>query len=110
MLLPHMMRVEVKKSDKLHGEFLALGSKTKYMSDLSPIRGDTEVRIDWPDRDDPLSSELKTQTFQEVAPQALLIGHKDKLGFVAHAEVKIDAGACVSLEAWAKTKGTIWGV
>jgi hypothetical protein len=101
MVLPNSIRMEVKRKDLLHGESLPIGSNTKYMSDLEAVRGDTQVRIDWPDRDDPLSSELKTQTFQELPPQALLIGNKNLLGFRALAEAKIDAGACMSLEAWA---------
>jgi len=111
MVMPNMMLVEMKKKDLLHGETLTIGSRTKYMSDLAAIRGDTQVRIDWPERDDPLSSELKTQTFQALYPQELLIGLENVSGFSALAEVVIDAGACASLEAWAtpKTSDT-WGV
>ena len=101
MLLPNSVLMEVKRKDVLHGDSLAIGSQTKYMSDLMAIRGDTQVRIDWPERDDPLSSELKSQTFDTLLPQALLIGNENLLGFQALAEAKIDAGACTSLEAWA---------
>jgi len=120
IVLPNSVLMELKKKDMLHGETIPIGTKTKYMSDMSAIRGDTQVRIDWPERDDPLSSELKTQTFKELYPQALLIGNKDMDGFQALAEAKIDAGACTSVEAWAsgvdKTGGAgtnendFWGV
>lgn len=99
--LPKSIVMEVKRKDMLHGSSLEIGSKTNYMSDLDAIRGDTEVRIDWPERDDPLSSELKTQTFQALDPHALLIGKTGLAGFQALAEAKIDAGACTSVEAWA---------
>merc|ERR1719162_2334180 len=102
MVFPNTIQMTVKKKDTLHGDTLTIGSKTKYMSNLEAIRGDTQVRIDWPERDDPLSSELKTQTYQALEPHTLLIGNTDVGGFAAVAEVKIDAGACVSVEAWAK--------
>jgi hypothetical protein len=55
---------------------------------------------------------LKTQTFEALPPQALLIGSKDLTGFAANAEAKIDAGACMSLEAWApkSASSTFWGL
>jgi len=117
MLLPSSVLLEVKHKDILHGESLNIGSHTKYMSDLTAIRGDTDVRIDWPERDDPLSSELKTQTFDALPPQALLIGRHEMTGFAAHAEAKIDAGACTSVEAWASNvdksstdTSVFWGI
>merc|ERR1719428_2260831 len=100
-VLPNKIEMIMKRSDTLHGNSLTLGSKTKYLSDLVAIRGDDKVRIDWPDRDDPLSAELKTQTFEALTPQSLLIGNAGvKGGFAIVAEGKIDAGACLAVEAW----------
>jgi hypothetical protein len=117
MVLPNFVMMEMKRKDMLHGDTLELGTTTKYMSDMDAIRGDNNARIDWPERDDPLSSELKTQTFQELPPQSLLIGMENMLGFAAEAEAKIDAGACTSLEAWANDvdksnpkEDDFWGV
>eukprot|EP00746_Dinoflagellata_sp_MGD_P161819 gnl/MRDRNA2_/MRDRNA2_89101_c0_seq1.p1 gnl/MRDRNA2_/MRDRNA2_89101_c0~~gnl/MRDRNA2_/MRDRNA2_89101_c0_seq1.p1 ORF type:complete len:1303 (+),score=170.88 gnl/MRDRNA2_/MRDRNA2_89101_c0_seq1:188-3910(+) len=98
-VLPNFFAVEMKKEDLMHGETLAFGTATPYMAELDAIVGDDEVRIDWPDRSDPLSSELRTQTFQPLSPNKLLIGIPNLLGFLATAEGVIDAGACLSLEA-----------
>jgi len=100
--LPNFMLLEMKQLDTLHSGpagSLEFGSRVSFMSEMEAIRGDTEVRIDWPDRDDPLSSELRAATFQPVHPGVVLIGKRDLLGFAAEAEGRIDAGACLSLQA-----------
>jgi len=96
--LPNFFLAEVKLEDMLHGVTLPIGTKTRYMSPIEAIRGDQEVRIDWPDRDDPLSAALRTSTFQNVMPDKLLIGKQNLTGFVGKVEGKIDAGACLSLD------------
>jgi hypothetical protein len=98
-VLPNYFTFEMKKEDLMHGETLEFGTATPYMADMDALVGDSEVRIDWPDRSDPLSSELRTQTFQPLEPNKLLIGIPEMKGFMATAEAVIDAGACLSLEA-----------
>jgi len=97
--LPNFLAVEVKMDDLLHGATLDFGTKTRYISDIETLAGDGKVRIDWPDRDDPLSTALRTSTFEGVHPSELLIGTPNLKGFAALAEGKIDAGACLMLEA-----------
>merc|ERR1711971_363419 len=45
---------------------------------------------------------MRIQTFEPLPPQTTLIGTPNLVAFSAVAEVKIDAGACMTLEAWAE--------
>jgi hypothetical protein len=99
MALPNVLKVELKKVDFLHGEALAFGTKMHYRTNIKSLRGEEDVRVDWPDASDPLSSALRVSTFKELLPSRLLIGATNLKGFAATVEAKIDAGACLSLEA-----------
>lgn len=105
--LPNYLAVEIKLEDMLHGASLDFGTKTRYISDIDTLMGDGKVRIDWPDRDDPLSGALRTSTFEGVPPAEILIGTKNLKGFAALAEGKIDAGACLTLEARVQGQETL---
>jgi len=78
---------------------LAILSNIEYLSDLNSVYGDDEARIDWPDREDPLDSEMKIATFKPTDRNQLLIGKSSMMAFVAQTEGVVDAGACLSLEA-----------
>eukprot|EP00928_Gymnodinium_smaydae_P052825 TRINITY_DN3697_c0_g1_i4.p1 TRINITY_DN3697_c0_g1~~TRINITY_DN3697_c0_g1_i4.p1 ORF type:complete len:2404 (-),score=413.62 TRINITY_DN3697_c0_g1_i4:118-7329(-) len=102
MALPNFVDIQIKEEDVLHRGArgsLDFGSHVAHVSELEALRGDTDVRGDWPDRDDPFSSELRTATFKEVMHNELLIGKSGLGAFMADVEGKIDAGACLGLEA-----------
>ncbi|CAE8731911.1 unnamed protein product [Polarella glacialis] len=103
MTLPNSMQMMLKREDTLHtgsSGSLEFGSSIDHPSSLEALSGDMEVRIDWPDRDDPFSSELRTSTFKDVERGAILIGKSNlAAGFMAEVDGVIDAGACLSLEA-----------
>eukprot|EP00969_Alexandrium_andersonii_P119840 5298338-Alexandrium_andersonii.AAC.1 len=56
----------MKHEDVLHGTTLDFGTKTKYISDIDVLEGDGTVRVDWPDRNDPLAGALRISTFEGV--------------------------------------------
>jgi len=97
--LPNFFAVEMKHEDVLHGTTLDFGTKIKYVSDVEMLQGEGKVRVDWPDRADPLSGALRLSAFQHVEPSSVLVGTKKLTGFAAIVEGKIDAGACLALNA-----------
>eukprot|EP00933_Yihiella_yeosuensis_P058692 TRINITY_DN5933_c0_g1_i2.p1 TRINITY_DN5933_c0_g1~~TRINITY_DN5933_c0_g1_i2.p1 ORF type:complete len:2461 (-),score=532.25 TRINITY_DN5933_c0_g1_i2:137-6556(-) len=108
--LPNFFSAQLKREDVLHRGAtgsIDFGGIVNHVSELDTLRGDDEVRIDWPDRDDPFSSELRTSTFKTIDHSEVLIGKSNLQGFMADAEGKVDAGACLSLEA--RVPGTTSG-
>jgi hypothetical protein len=99
---PNFMELQVKKEDMLHRGpegSLSFGTTVNHLSEINVLYGDDEARIDWPDRDDPFDSELRTSTFKELPRNAILVGKQKLVGFMAEIEGQIDAGACLSLDA-----------
>jgi len=110
---PNVASVEVKEVDTTHlgaaGFNLPFGAVASKQSDIEVLRGDGEARIDWPDLDDPFSRETRVQTFKELPDDTLLIGRGGLEGFYLHAEGKVDAGACLSVEVRAEEVTTFLG-
>eukprot|EP00930_Biecheleria_cincta_P015015 TRINITY_DN1266_c0_g1_i1.p1 TRINITY_DN1266_c0_g1~~TRINITY_DN1266_c0_g1_i1.p1 ORF type:complete len:2583 (-),score=420.51 TRINITY_DN1266_c0_g1_i1:461-7528(-) len=74
-----------------------MGAEIKYESDIEIVKGEDLARITWPDRDTPLANEYQVQPFNATPPGLILLGKKQVMGFVAEAEGRVDAGACLSL-------------
>jgi hypothetical protein len=74
-----------------------MGAEIKYESDIEIVKGEDLARITWPDRDSPLATEYQLQPFNVTPPGLILVGKKQVMGFVAEAEGRVDAGACLSL-------------
>mmetsp|Transcript_56405 Transcript_56405/g.129438 ORF Transcript_56405/g.129438 Transcript_56405/m.129438 type:complete len:2222 (-) Transcript_56405:29-6694(-) len=110
---PNFASVEVKEVDVSHlgaeGYNLPFGAVSSKQSDIEVLRGDGEARVDWPDLDDPFSTETRVQTFKELPDDTFLLGRGGLNGFFLHAEGKVDAGACLSVEVRAEEATTFLG-
>mmetsp|Transcript_14460 Transcript_14460/g.32931 ORF Transcript_14460/g.32931 Transcript_14460/m.32931 type:complete len:1673 (+) Transcript_14460:2-5020(+) len=99
-LMPFSFSIETRAFNPEMEGPLALGSLSHEVPQFTALHGDADVRITWPDRDDPMVSELQVQSFKPIPDQGVLIGREARAGFLAKTNGRVDAGACLTLEAW----------
>jgi len=83
-----------------------MGADIQYHSDIGLVRGSDLTRVTYPDRDLPFANEYQIQPFNETPPGVIVLGTENLHGFVAVAEGRVDAGACISLQAEMEHNGS----